>query len=124
MGGVLHPGEAIRIDLQHHRQDHPQYIRHLHNLATALHEKGDLDSAEPLYRQTVDLLRQVLGAEHSETIEATGNLGRLLEDMRSDGTAEPRPDTDLLRVMQAAASAARQSRRRQIDGAIDVLGPA
>ena len=31
---------------------------------------------------------------------------------------EPRPDAELLRVLQAAASAAQQSRRRQIDGAI------
>jgi neural Wiskott-Aldrich syndrome protein len=50
--------------------------------------------------------------------EVSGYLGRMPEDMRGDGGAEPRPDGELLRVLQAAASAARQSRRRQIDGAI------
>src|SRR5262245_7155467 len=46
------------------------------------------------------------------------HLGRLLEDRLADGDVEPRPDPELLRVLQAAASAALQSRRRQIDGAI------
>jgi len=50
--------------------------------------------------------------------DVSGYLGRLFEDMRADGAAEPRPDSELLRVLQAAASAAHQSRRRQIDGAI------
>ena len=50
--------------------------------------------------------------------EVSGYLGRLPEDMRGEGGAEPRPDGELLRVLQAAASAAKQSRRKQIDGAI------
>jgi len=50
--------------------------------------------------------------------EVSGYLGRLLEDMRAEPGSEPRPDPELLRVVQAAASAAQQSRRRQIDGAI------
>jgi hypothetical protein len=52
------------------------------------------------------------------TTEVSGYLGRLLEDMRAEAGSEPRPDAELLRVLQAAASAAQQSRRRQIDGAI------
>jgi neural Wiskott-Aldrich syndrome protein len=50
--------------------------------------------------------------------EVSGYLGRLLEDMRAEPGSEPHPDPELLRVVQAAASAAQQSRRRQIDGAI------
>ena len=50
--------------------------------------------------------------------EASAYLGRLPEDMRGDGITEPRPDGELLRVLQAAASAAKQSRRKLIDGAI------
>ena len=50
--------------------------------------------------------------------EVSGYLGGLLEDMRAEPGSEPRPDPELLRVVQAAASAAQQSRRRQIDGAI------
>ena len=52
------------------------------------------------------------------TTDVSTHLGRLMEDMRSDGLTEPRPDPELLRVLQAAATAALQSRRRQIDGAI------
>src|SRR5262245_13610250 len=50
--------------------------------------------------------------------DVSGHLGRLLEGMRAGPGTEPRPDGELLRVLQAAASAAQQSRRRQIDGAI------
>ncbi|MET0194236.1 MAG: Clp protease N-terminal domain-containing protein [Hyphomicrobiaceae bacterium] len=50
--------------------------------------------------------------------DVSGHLGRLLEDMRAEPGSEPRPDPELLRVLQAAASAAQQSKRRQIDGAI------
>src|SRR5262249_19847451 len=51
-------------------------------------------------------------------IEVSAYLGGLLEDMRAEPGIEPRPDGELLRVLKAAASAAQQSRRRQIDGAI------
>jgi hypothetical protein len=80
----------------------------LEHLLLALTE--DPEAALILQSANIELAR--LGTEVS------GYLGRLLEDMRSDGKTEPRPDGDLLRVMQAAASAAKQSRRRQIDGAI------
>src|SRR5262245_26446589 len=50
--------------------------------------------------------------------DVSGYLGRLLEDMRAEPGAEPKPDPELLRVLQAAASAAQQSKRKQIDGAI------
>ncbi len=50
--------------------------------------------------------------------DVSGYLGRLMEDMRAEPGQEPRPDPELLRVLQAAASAAQQSKRRQIDGAI------
>jgi hypothetical protein len=50
--------------------------------------------------------------------EVSGYLGHLMDDMRAEPGVEPRPDPELLRVLKAAASAAQQSRRRQIDGAI------
>ena len=50
--------------------------------------------------------------------DVSGYLGGLLEDMRAAAGDEPAPDAELLRVLQAAAQAAQQSRRRQIDGAI------
>jgi neural Wiskott-Aldrich syndrome protein len=80
----------------------------LEHLLLALAE--DAEAALILQSANVDLGR--LGTDVS------GYLGRLLDDMRAEPGAEPRPDPELLRVLQAAASAAQQSRRKQIDGAI------
>jgi hypothetical protein len=80
----------------------------LEHLLLALTE--DAEAGLILEAANVDLSR--LGTDVS------GYLGRLLEDMRAEPGTEPRPDGELLRVLQAAASAAQQSRRRQIDGAI------
>src|SRR5438552_2523308 len=80
----------------------------LEHLLLALTE--DAEAALILQSANVDLAR--LGTDVS------GYLGRLLEDMRAEPGAEPRPDAELLRVLQAAASAAQQSKRKQIDGAI------
>lgn len=80
----------------------------LEHLLLALTE--DPEAAIVLKASNIDVVR--LGTDVS------GYLGRLLEDMRAEEGAEPRPDPELLRVMQAAGQAAQQSRRRQIDGAI------
>src|SRR5262249_52592136 len=80
----------------------------LEHLLLALTEDGE--AALILQSANVDLAR--LGTDVS------GYLGRLMEDMRAEPGTEPRPDAELLRVLQAAASAAQQSRRKQIDGAI------
>ena len=50
--------------------------------------------------------------------DVSAYLNGLGDDLRSSDGGEARPDTELLRVLQAAASAAQQSKRRQIDGAI------
>src|SRR5262249_50415278 len=84
----------------------------LEHLLLALTE--DAEAGLILEAANVDLSR--LGTDVS------GHLGRLLEDMRAEPGTEPRPDGELLRVLQAAASAAQQSRRRQIDGAIVLAG--
>ena len=80
----------------------------LEHLLLALTE--DAEAALILQSANVDLAR--LGTDVS------GYLGRLMDDMRAEVGIEPRPDAELLRVLQAAASAAQQSRRKQIDGAI------
>ena len=80
----------------------------LEHLLLALTE--DAEAALILQSANVDLGRL--------STDVSGYLGRLLEDMRGEAWREPRPDAELLRVLQAAASAAQQSRRRQIDGAI------
>ncbi len=65
------------------------------------------------------IIMQAAGVDLARlTTDVSGHLGRLLEDMRAEPGVEPRPDPELLRVLQAAATAALQSKRRQIDGAI------
>jgi neural Wiskott-Aldrich syndrome protein len=80
----------------------------LEHLLLALTE--DQEAALILQAANVDLGRL--------RADVSGYLGRLLEDMRAEPGSEPKPDPELLRVLQAAASAAQQSKRRQIDGAI------
>jgi len=80
----------------------------LEHLLLALTE--DPDATGMLATAQVDLGR--LGADVS------AYLGGLLEDMRAQGAANLLPDADLMRVLKAATTAAQQSRRRQIDGAI------
>jgi neural Wiskott-Aldrich syndrome protein len=80
----------------------------LEHLLLALTE--DADATSMLASASVDLGR--LGADVS------GYLGGLLEDMRGEAQTELRPDADLMRVLRAATTAAQQSRRRHIDGAI------
>ncbi|MGE3066249.1 MAG: Clp protease N-terminal domain-containing protein [Hyphomicrobiaceae bacterium] len=80
----------------------------LEHLLLALTE--DPDAATVLVASAVDPAQ--LNAEVS------AYLSRLPDEMRLGPGAEPGLDGDLARILQAAASAARQSRRRQIDGAI------
>ena len=80
----------------------------LEHLLLALTE--DAEAALILRSAHVDLDRL--------STDVSGYLGRLLDDMRAEPGAEPRPDAELLRVLQGAASAAQQSRRKQIDGAV------
>jgi len=89
-------------------RDQSHRVVTLEHLLLALTE--DPEAALILQSANVDLAR--LGTDVS------GYLGRLMEDMRGEEAVEPRPDSELLRVLQAAASAAQQSKRRQIDGAI------
>lgn len=93
-----------------HRFAREQMHRHvmLEHLLLSLTE--DPEASLILQSANVDLQRLAT--------DVSAYLGSLLDDMRSDGSAEPRPDGELLRVLQAAASAAQQSKRRQIDGAI------
>jgi eukaryotic-like serine/threonine-protein kinase len=48
-------------------------------LAGVLHESGDIDGAEPLYREAMQGLVARLGAEHSDTLAATQNLAMVLQ---------------------------------------------
>jgi neural Wiskott-Aldrich syndrome protein len=80
----------------------------LEHLLLALTE--DADATTMLASASVDLGRL--------SADVSGYLGGLLEDMRGQAQTELRPDADLLRVLRGATTAAQQSRRRHIDGAI------
>src|SRR5262245_43973749 len=80
----------------------------LEHLLLALTE--DAEAAAMLQQAGVDLGRL--------SADVSGYLGGLLEDMRAQSETELQPDADLMRVLKAATTAAQQSRRRQIDGAI------
>jgi tetratricopeptide (TPR) repeat protein len=41
--------------------------------------QGRVDEAEPLFREALPILRQVLGVEHPDTIAAISSFGRLLQ---------------------------------------------
>ena len=72
--------EALRIDLRTRGKDHPQYIRHLHNLATAMHEqrRPRRRRAAVSRRPSTCCAARARRRSIRETIDATGNLGRLL----------------------------------------------
>ena len=80
----------------------------LEHLLLALTE--DADATAMLASTSIDLPRL--------SADVSGYLGGLLEDMRGEAQTELRPDGDLMRVLKAATTAAQQSRRRHIDGAI------
>lgn len=80
----------------------------LEHLLLALTE--DPESAPLLEAGNVDMARL--------SADASSYLGRLMENGRGEPHGEPRADPELLRVLQAAASATKKSPRRFIDGSI------
>jgi hypothetical protein len=108
----------------------------LQKIGTSQHLGASLDRA---HRLALDQRQGVVTLEHllfalTEDAEAgvvfsasrvdlnrlradiSGYLGRLPAQAATDGAARPNPE--LLRILQAAAAAARQSPRKQIDGAV------
>ena len=48
--------------------------------------QGKYDEAEPLYRQTLVILKKVHGSEHPTTASCLNNLASLLESQVSEGS--------------------------------------
>jgi hypothetical protein len=88
--------------------DQKQGVVTLEHLLFALTEDADAGAMLATGQVNLDALRG----------DISGYLGRLPEQapVGDDGTARPNPD--FLRILKAAAAAARQSPRKQIDGAI------
>jgi hypothetical protein len=81
--------------------EHPDTLAATNDLAQMLQDRGDLDGAEPLYREALAAQRRVLGAAHPNTLITISNLGLLLQARGNRADAEP-----LLREALAAAELA------------------
>jgi hypothetical protein len=69
--------------------DSPQVVFALSNLGRLLRERGRFDEAEPLFRESLELRRRVLGEEHADVARLCarddGSVGpelRLADDVR------------------------------------------
>ena len=61
----------------------------LNNLGSLLEDIGRLQDAEPLYRKSLEIWRNTLGAEHPRVGTSLNNLASLLQDMGRLQDAEP-----------------------------------
>jgi tetratricopeptide (TPR) repeat protein len=61
----------------------------LNELASLLHDKGDYDGAEPLYRRALAIREKVLGVQHPSTATSLNNLAALLYYKGDYDGAEP-----------------------------------
>jgi tetratricopeptide (TPR) repeat protein len=58
--------------------DHPIVALNLDNLANLLRDRGDLASAEPLYRQAIGVYQRIVGEDHLGLAAVRADLADLL----------------------------------------------
>ncbi len=58
-------------------ENHPDYATSLNNLALLYYSQERCDEAEPLYIQTLELKKQLLGENHPNTVTIRENLENL-----------------------------------------------
>lgn len=80
---------ALAVDRRILGDDHPRVAMHLHNLAVAEQNLGDLQAAEALYRDAIRRKERAYGADDAQTAAAKGNYGSLLEREGRLAEAEP-----------------------------------
>jgi tetratricopeptide (TPR) repeat protein len=68
---------------------HPQVAGSLNNLAYLYQSQGRYDEAEPLYRQALELRRELLGERHPQVATSLNNLAGLYESQGRYDEAEP-----------------------------------
>jgi CHAT domain-containing protein/tetratricopeptide (TPR) repeat protein len=66
-------------------EHHPYTATSYNNLATVLHDRGDLPGAEAMNRKALAIYRGVLGERHPNTATSYNNIGAVLHD-RADLT--------------------------------------
>lgn len=62
-------------------EDHPETLTAANNVALALADQGDLESARQLQEEVLERRRRVLGEDHTDTLTAAGNLAASLLDL-------------------------------------------
>lgn len=77
----------------------PEAARLLNNMASLLHSRGKLDQAETTYRSAIDMMQQVFGPSHDDTLIARSNLGVLYLNRPSEAVPVFR---ELLQISEKA----------------------
>ncbi len=67
----------------------PDYAISLHNLGSALIDRGDLSGAEKMIREAADIRRAVLGTKHPDYVLSLNNLGYIDIEQGDWRKAEP-----------------------------------
>jgi tetratricopeptide (TPR) repeat protein len=67
--------------------DHPETAANLNNLANALHDQGDLDTARTLYERALSIDEAHLGPDHPDIAAILNNLANVLHDQGDLDTA-------------------------------------
>src|SRR5206468_1061470 len=65
------------------------YATSLNNLAMLYKEMGDYPAAEPIFQQSLEIRRRVLGENHPDYAASLNNLAVLYQDMGNYAAAEP-----------------------------------
>jgi len=80
--------KALQVARDAFGEDHPKYAVSLNNLAGVHFCLGDLDAAEPLYRQALSLFNRHLGRQHPATAKYVNNLVLLYQAQGKPEAAE------------------------------------
>ena len=65
--------------------DHPDTAQSLNNLAALYYAQGRYSEAAPLFKEAVEIMERVVGAEHPNTKIVRDNYQRLLAEMKEAG---------------------------------------
>jgi serine/threonine-protein kinase len=83
------PGDALDEKRAALGDDHPSVARSLNNLGLLVQNRGDLDEAERLLRESLEIRRRVWTADHPEVARGLHNLAVLLVLKDDAAGAEP-----------------------------------
>ncbi len=72
--------EALELVTDYYGPEHPVVATVRNNIAFTLHNKGDYEAAEKLYREALAVNERLLGADGDGVADNLTNLGRLLMD--------------------------------------------